>query len=71
MFHWGWLFKIKFEWLEKEQGSLQYDLEIAQSDCDVTYMNIHIFFISMCECLIATLSKTQTYARVFTKQWDK
>lgn len=36
MFHWGWLFKIKFEWFEKEQGSLQYDLEIAQSDCDVT-----------------------------------
>lgn len=44
MFLRGWLFKIKYVWLEKEQGSLQYDLEIAQSNCDVTYMNIHICF---------------------------
>lgn len=61
MFLRGWLFKIKFIWLEEEQGSLQYDLKIAQSNCDVTYMNIYILFF------IASLSYTKTYTRVFTK----
>lgn len=59
MFLRGWLFKIKFIWLEEEQGSLQH--------YDVTYINIHIFVIIMFECFIASLSYTKTYARVFTK----